>query len=135
MTGVVYSSLATLIIPKLRSWLNARPEAYAHGVWVTNKLVPNKTRIITVVRGPSTGAFDTLDSASLRVNIRDPDEATAEDLTDLTRAFFESTSGAIDGNPITWAKVTAGPLEIENTTNTHQWYFVVDTIRRGSPLT
>lgn len=131
---VLYASLVAATIPKLQSLLDARPEPYTDGVTVANEFVPAARRLVSVLQGPGSGDFDTLDETTLRVNVYAEVESDAEDLALMVRALF-STSGVVDGQPITSARVTAGPVEIANDTDLYQWYSVVDLTRRGSQLT
>ncbi|MCW4458185.1 hypothetical protein [Microbacterium sp. MPKO10] len=129
---VIFSSLTGAVIPKLDAMLKARPESYASGVTVADAVVAKKKRIVTVVQGPGSGSYNTLDDSMLRVNVRADDEYDAEDLTLLVRALFEGP--LVDGDPITYSTVNAGPVPVPNDTDLFQWYFVVDVGRRGREL-
>lgn len=132
--SVLFSSLVAEAIPKLQSLLDGRTEPYTDDVTVANKAIPGERRMVTLHQGPGSGDFDTLDETTLRVNVYADDEADAEDLALMVRALC-SPAGLVDGDPITKARVTAGPVEIANDTDLYQWYSVVDLTRRGSQLT
>lgn len=134
---VLYGSIAADSIPKLQSILDSRPEPYASGVAVANKVLPKKRRMVTVNSGPGTGSFDMLDDTTLRINVYADDEADAEDLANLVRAIVEASAplGIIDGDPIVRAKVSAGPVEVPNDTDLFQWYMVANVTRRGAQFT
>lgn len=135
---VLFTSLVAAVIPKLDALLVARPEPFTGSVLVTNRMVANRNRVVTVSQGPGSGAFDTLDDTTLRVNVyvkevkNSNSEADAEDLALMVRALFEGPLR--DGDPITYARVTAGPVEVQNATGFHQWYSVVDLTRRGTQI-
>lgn len=135
--GVLFADLPAVTIPKLQALLNARPEPYADGVAVSNKVIPGKNRMVTINLGAGTGTFNTLDDTTLRINVRADDEGDASDLALLVRAIFEAAAplGLRDGDPITACRVSAGPVEVPNDTDFFQWYMVANVTRRGTQFT
>lgn len=131
--SVIFSSLTGAVIPKLRGLLAARSEPFAAGVTVADSTVADVSRMVTVVQGPGTGTFNTLDDTTLRVNVYDGGEYDAEDLALLVRALFEGP--LVDGDPITYSNVNAGPVRVPNDTDLYQWYMVIDVGRRGREFT
>ncbi|ODA90223.1 hypothetical protein ATY41_10705 [Leifsonia xyli subsp. xyli] len=117
--GVLFSDLPAVTIPKLQALLDTRPEPYADGAAVSNKVIPGKRRMVTLNLGAGTGTFNTLNDTTLRINVRADGEGDAANLALLVRAIFEAASplGLRDGNPITACRITAGPVEVPNDTD------------------
>lgn len=131
----IFSDLVSEVITKLQVLLEGRPEGYARNVTVANR-VTSKGKTVTVTLGPSLGTADTLDSATLRVNVRATVETDAADLAFLVRALMEAPApvGIVDGDPVVSCQINAGPVEVHAETEVFHWYFVANVIRRGRTL-
>lgn len=134
---VIYSDLASEVIPKLRQRLSGRPEPYAGGVTITNRRLRGTGRQVVIQEAPGGGETNTLDDTSLRVNIFAPDEGDCADLASLVRAILTSPAplGIVDGSPIVRAVTNAGPNQVEDDTEVFRRYLVVNVRRRGIPFT
>ncbi|UAJ78314.1 hypothetical protein IT072_02380 [Leifsonia sp. ZF2019] len=137
VAGVIFTDLPAVTISKLQSLLDSRAEPFTEGVSVSNKAIEGETRMVTVNLGTGTGTFNTLDDATLRINVRALDEGDAADLALMVRAIFEAPAplGIRDGDPITACRVSAGPVEVPNDTKFFQWYMVANVTRRGIQFT
>ena len=136
--SVYFSPLLPAVIPKLGAWLRARPELAGAELAVSDRWLP-RAYSVRVMLGAGSGRVDLLDLPALRVGIRvsdavDDQVAAAEQLTALVRAYFDGP--AADGDPVTWSRVTAGPVPVDEApTGVLEHYLVVDLRRRAAELT
>lgn len=130
---VIFDPLTSQTLGKLKTILDARHEDFASNVSVSNEVIPGRARMVTIVPGPGLGSLDTLDDTTQRINVYADDEGDCEDLAVLIRAIYESPApfGLVDGDPITRARVTAGPVPVPNDTTQFQQYMVANITRRG----
>lgn len=130
--SVYFEPLLPLVIPKLRVWLGER----VVGVKVSDRVIAGE-RLVRVMEGSGGARVELLDTPTLRVAVRVsdglPDAQQALDLlVALVRAYFDGP--VADGAPVTWSRVTSGPVPVESPTGTLEKYLVVDLRRRGSEL-
>lgn len=133
---VIYSDLASEVIPKVRQRLSERSEPFAGGVTVANRRLAGTGRQVIIQEAPGGGETNTLDDTTLRVNIFASDEGDCADLASLVRAILTSPAplGIVDGAPIVRAVTNAGPNQVEDDTQVFRRYLVVNVRRRGTPL-
>lgn len=132
-----FSPLLPVVIPKLRSWLTARPELEGAVVKVSDRVISGATRLVRVMDGAGSGQENTIDTPSLRVSVRVSDglenaSDALDELVALVRAFFDGP--AADGEPVTWSRVSLSPVSVDAPTGSIEKYLVVDLRRHGAEL-
>lgn len=130
-----FSPLLPIVIPKVRAWLAARVDGDAPKV--SDRVIAGAPRLVRVMEGAGGAHVDTIDTPTLRVSVRVSDGLTdaggaLDDLVALVRAYFDGP--AADGEPVTWSKVTSGPVPVEAPTGSIEKYLVVDLRRHGVEL-
>lgn len=133
---IIYPDLVTVAIPKLQALLDPRDETYAQDVRVSNEVVAGVNRMVTLEHGGGGGVFDTIDGSFLRSNVYAADEGECSDLAALVRALMTArgASGMVDGDPIVFCDLNAGPNPVVNKTGKPQMYMLFQIRRRGAEL-
>ncbi|HEY4267524.1 MAG TPA: hypothetical protein VGM94_04960 [Galbitalea sp.] len=136
MTGVLYGDIVATSISKLQGLLDARQEAYAADVKVSNKVIAGVARMVTIEYAGGPGDTDTLDDTFEAVNVYGTDEADCNDLTRMVRALYtgRGVGTMCDGLPITHTALNTGASPILNGTSSYQFRMVFQVQHRGVNL-
>ena len=126
---VVFPDIEAWCVRYLQEQLDARPEPYASGVYVSTAVPSERLDRMVIVRrdgGPRTGVVT--ESARLGVRVFGESHEVAADLTQLVRALLAASPGE---GPIRRYVEIAGPSYLVDESGQPLRYFTAELISRA----
>jgi hypothetical protein len=136
MTGILYTDLQAILIPRLQALVDADAAAYMAGIKVANAAVTGYDRFVTVVDAGGAGARNTVDSEYLALNVHAKGEGDCRDISARIRWIITATGSGhlVDGNPIVYCGIITRPAAVETATDFHRMRMVAEFRRRGTQM-
>lgn len=131
MDAVIFPDIVAETVTYLQAALDARPEAYADSVTVTNRY-QGETPARQVVVSRDGGARNwLLEQPRIRLNVWAADDADATDLASMCLALLMAWP---DGQPVVAARQLSGPSEVEEANGRSRRLVLAELTVRGTQL-
>lgn len=132
--AVLYPDVETAVVSYLRTALAARPEPYASGVTVTNRLpatIPDRAVWVRDDGGPDATAVTKASRIGVNVFTARNKRDEGIDLANLVRALLKAAPGS---GPFTFATSFTGPVAVSDETERPRFYITCELHVRGTAL-